>query len=278
MATSTIQALLEYEAKTPAHFCLHLHAARCGAQTVLAEEFRITPEARWREFEDHASANRYVRVDVPPGRFVVTYSADVRLDTEPVAEMPEEAPLADLPDEVFRFLLPSRYCEADAIGEVAQRLFCDDRPGLARVQAIVRWIHRNIRYRPGSSTITTSALDVLESREGVCRDFAHLAIAFCRALNIPARFVAGYVWFDDPPQDFHAVFEAWLGDRWVMFDPTGMAPPQRLVRIGSGMDATDVAFATYFGEAELLRKEVIVLEHQARPQPQRPEHAAAQVL
>jgi transglutaminase-like putative cysteine protease len=98
----------------------------------------------------------------------------------------------------------------------------------------------------------------------VCRDFAHLGITLCRALNIPARIVVGYVWFDEPPQDFHATFEAWIGGRWVLFDPTGMAPVDRLVRIGTGRDAKDVAFSTFFGCVEMKRKEIFVLEHDPR--------------
>ena len=116
-----------------------------------------------------------------------------------------------------------------------------------------------------SGTSPTGSSRRLVSGSGVCRDFAHLGITFCRALNIPARLVVGYVWFDEPPQDFHAVFEAWLDGKWVLFDPTGMAPVDRLVRIGTGRDAKDVAFATMFGTMNLARKEVMVLEHDARP-------------
>jgi transglutaminase-like putative cysteine protease len=104
-------------------------------------------------------------------------------------------------------------------------------------------------------------------RAGVCRDFAHLGITLCRALNIPARIVVGYVWFDEPPQDFHATFEVWLGGQWVLFDPTGMAPVDRLVRIGTGRDAKDVAFSTFFGQVEMTRKELEVLEHEPRRTP-----------
>jgi transglutaminase-like putative cysteine protease len=133
------------------------------------------------------------------------------------------------------------------------------------VRAIEEWIRHNILYKPGSTHSTTTAHEVFEQKAGVCRDFAHLGITFCRALNIPARLVVGYVWFDEPPQDFHAVFEAWLDGRWVLFDPTGMAPVDRLVRIGTGRDAKDVAFATMFGCLRMTRKEVTVLEHDPRP-------------
>jgi transglutaminase-like putative cysteine protease len=130
------------------------------------------------------------------------------------------------------------------------------------VQAIADWIHDSIVYEPGISDSTTTAREVFVERAGVCRDFAHLGITFCRALNIPARLVVGYVWFDEPPQDFHAVFEAWLGGQWVLFDATRMAPVDRLVRVGTGRDAKDVAFCTFFGPVRMTGKTMSVHELQ----------------
>ena len=126
---------------------------------------------------------------------------------------------------------------------------------------------------PMFNTVTANNRLIAQSNEFVSMvNFArseaitrNMAITLCRALNIPARLVAGYVWFDEPPQDFHAVFEAWLGGRWVLFDPTGMAPVDRVVRIGTGRDAKDVAFSTIFGSLRMTRKEVMVLEHDPRP-------------
>ena len=153
------------------------------------------------------------------------------------------------------------------MGPVAQQLFGNEPPGISRVRKIVKWIHDAIEYRPGSTNSTTTAQEVFVQRAGVCRDFAHLGITMCRAMNIPARIVVGYVWFDEPPQDFHATFEAWLGGQWVLFDATGMAPVDRLVRIGTGRDAKDVAFSTFFGSVEMTRKEIRVLEHEPRKTP-----------
>ena len=124
------------------------------------------------------------------------------------------------------------------------------------MQHVTQWIHDHIAYQPGSSNALTAAPQVLSQRAGVCRDFAHLGITLCRALNIPARLAVGYVRFKEPPQDFHAVFEAWLGSQWVMFDPTGLAPAERLVRVGTGTDAKDVAFATLFGPVQMSRMAV----------------------
>jgi transglutaminase-like putative cysteine protease len=144
----------------------------------------------------------------------------------------------------------------------AQQLFGDVAPGIGRVQAIADWIHDSITYEPGTSDSTTTAREVFVERAGVCRDFAHLGITFCRALNIPARLVVGYVWFEEPPQDFHAVFEAWLGGQWVLFDATRMAPVDRLVRVGTGRDAKDVAFCTFFGPVRMTGKTMNVYELQ----------------
>jgi transglutaminase-like putative cysteine protease len=109
-----------------------------------------------------------------------------------------------------------------------------------------------VLYRVGSTTATSTARDVFVQRCGVCRDLAHLAITFCRALNIPARLVSAYAAFPDPPPDFHAVIEAYLGGRWVLFDPSGMAPIDQLVRLATGRDAKDVAFATIYGPARMV--------------------------
>jgi transglutaminase-like putative cysteine protease len=125
--------------------------------------------------------------------------------------------------------------------------------GYARVQAICQWIRDHIAYSVGTSSPSTTARDALLNRTGVCRDYAHLAIAFCRALNIPARFVTAYARYSDPPPDFHAVFEASLGDRWYLFDPTLLSPPDEIVRIGTGRDASDVAFATFYGTARMQK-------------------------
>jgi transglutaminase-like putative cysteine protease len=156
-----------------------------------------------------------------------------------------------LPDAVLHNLMPTRYCESDLLARAAQKIFGDTLPGHGRVQAISDWIHEHVDYELGTTVPTTTACDVFRQRAGVCRDFAHLGITFCRALNIPARLVAGYAHFEEPPPDFHAVFEAWLGDEWVMFDPTRLVDPDDMVRIAVGRDAKDVAFATLFGPATM---------------------------
>ena len=213
-----------------------------------------------RNFCDERSGNRFIRLDAPKGMLSVNYHARVRLIAAPVPLHLDETPVTGVPDEVLRYLLPSRYCESDSMSRAAQQLFGDLPPGIGRVRAVENWIHDSIAYLPGCTSSTTTARDVFVQRAGVCRDFAHLGITLCRALNIPARLVVGYVHFDEPPQDFHAVFEAWLDGRWVLFDPTGLAPTDRLVRVGTGTDAKDVAFATIFGNVQMLCKELVVEE------------------
>ncbi|MDB5752718.1 MAG: hypothetical protein JWP65_3139 [Ramlibacter sp.] len=265
MHLSTVETVLDYEVVTPTHFCFNIEAAHWPTQKILGEQLAISSGVEPRSWIDPRSGNRFIRLDAAPGPLQVRYKAEVEVHTAPVDPASPEWPVARVPDDIFKYLLPTRYCESDVMCQTAGQLFGGHPPGIGRVQAIVEWIRKEIAYRPGSTFSTTTAHEVYRQRAGVCRDFAHLGITFCRALNIPARLVVGYVWFDEPPQDFHAVFEAWLGGRWVLFDPTGMAPVDRLVRIGTGRDAKDVAFATMFGQVRMVRKDVHVLEHDARP-------------
>jgi transglutaminase-like putative cysteine protease len=264
MHVSTVESVLEYDVKQPTHFCFNLEAAHWPTQKVLSERLAVSSGVALHCFTDERSGNRFFRFDAPTGPLVVDYKAQVEVYSEHVDENLPEIPVGQVPDAIFQYLMPTRYCESDVLASAAQQLFGNDQPGIGRVRKIVKWIHDAIEYKPGSTNSTTTAQEVFVQRAGVCRDFAHLGITMCRALNIPARIVVGYVWFDEPPQDFHAAFEAWIGGRWVLFDATGMAPVDRLVRIGTGGDAKDVAFSTFFGAVEMSRKEVNVIEHDPR--------------
>jgi transglutaminase-like putative cysteine protease len=188
----------------------------------------------------------------------VRYRATVEVAQPPSGEGARELPLIGLPGDVLSYLQSSRYCEVELTYGFALRRFGGFPAGYGRVQAICDWIKSNVDYLVGSSTVTSGARDVLANRAGVCRDFAHLGITLCRALNVPARFVTAYTRYVDPPPDFHAVFEAYLGDRWHVFDATGLADPAELIRIGTGRDASDVSFATFFGSARLVRLSPLV--------------------
>lgn len=264
MHLSTVETVLEYRVLSPTHLCFNIEAAHWPTQKILSEELAISSGVHPHRYADPRSGNRFLRLDAQPGVLRVQYKAEVELQAPVPDTALRETPVAQVPDEIFPYLLATRYCESDVLSHEVVRLFGHVAPGFARVSAIVEWIRREVRYQPGSTNSNTTAQQVFQQRTGVCRDFAHLGITFCRALNIPARIVVGYVWFDEPPQDFHALFEAWLDGQWVLFDPTGMAPVDRLVRIGTGRDAKDVAFATMFGQIQMTRKVVMVLEHDPR--------------
>ena len=247
-----IDCHLEYEVDGPTHFLFQIEAARIPGQEVVREQIVFEPSLPFRHYLHEESGNRHLRIDVPAGRLSVRYLAQVMLMPDARPQSAPETKIADLPDEVLHLLTPTRYCESDALTPAALKLFADTAPGVPRVEAITDWIANHVDYRIGSSDVSTTARDIFVQRAGVCRDFAHLGIAFCRAMNIPARFVVGYVKFEEPPPDFHAVFEAYVGGRWHLFDATGLAPVDRLVRVGTGRDAKDVAFATLYGPARML--------------------------
>ncbi len=249
--TFDIDCTLEYEVLGPSDFVFQIHAHDGMDQVVLGESLVITPDLPSHVVADPTMGHRFLRLHVDSGPVTLHYQARVRRTAQPLNPQAQELPIAALPDELLHNLNPSRFCESDELSQVSQDLFGQLPRGLSRVQAIVEWIHQNISYQIGTSNATTTASDVLASRAGVCRDFAHLGVTFCRALNIPARLVVGYARFDAPPPDFHAVFEAYLGDRWVMFDATLLSPIDKLVRVATGRDAKDVAFATIYGPATM---------------------------
>ena len=246
-----IDCRLDYEIQGRSDFLLQIHALHGRGQTVLSEALSVTPEVPLHVFADPTERHRFARVQVDSGMLAVRYRARVQRAVQPANPAAAEVPLHELPDAVLHNLMPTRYCESDLLSHAAQKIFGALPPGYGRVQAICDWIHDNVDYQVGSSDATTTARDVFARRAGVCRDFAHLGVTFCRALNIPARLVVGYARFDEPPPDFHAVFEAWLGGRWELFDATRMSPLDELVMIAAGRDAKDVAFATIFGPATM---------------------------
>ncbi len=250
--TSQIDCGLSYALGGPCDFIFSVHAALGLGQAVLSESIAIDPPVAYRVNTDPQSGNRLMRLHAEAGPLSLRYQATVVRRIEEDGLHAREVPIDEVPDDVLHNLMTTRYCESDHLSAVAFKLFGSLPTGHARVAAIADWVRTNIDYRIGASTATTTARDVFVQRAGVCRDFAHLAITFCRALNIPARLVCGYAHFAEPPQDFHAIFEAYLGGRWVMFDPTGMAPVDKLVRVATGRDAKDVAFATIFGPARMV--------------------------
>jgi transglutaminase-like putative cysteine protease len=268
-ARMEIDCTLAYQVDGSAEFIFLVHAAVGVSQSLLEESLVIEPATSFRTYSDPRSGNRFLRLQAETGPLRVTYRAVVARTYEPIDICAPEMPVHDIPDNVMRFLMPTRYCESDHLGAAAQKLFGALPQGYSRVLAISDWVRANIDYRIGSTNATTTARDVFVQRSGVCRDFAHLCVTFCRALNIPARLVCGYCAFPEPPPDFHAIFEAYLGGQWIRFDPSGMAPVEHVVRIAAGRDAKDVAFATIYGPARMtaMSPEIkIVAEYAVMPQ------------
>jgi transglutaminase-like putative cysteine protease len=219
------------------------------AQRLESSQLSVTPFAETEPFLDFYD-NPCRRLQFPAGEVHVEYHAAVSLlDKRLPMLQPVEADALHLPTETLLYTLPSRYCQSDRLLNMAQDQFGDAPLGWARVQTICEWIHRHVTYQYGTSDAGTSAYDTAAQRQGVCRDFAHLGIAFCRALGIPARYVSGYCLGLDPP-DFHAWFQAFLDGRWVSFDATKRQPRPALVIAGLGRDAADCAWSTFFGDGE----------------------------
>ncbi len=251
MTTIQVGCDLTYSVTKPTSFLFNVAAARTGHQTIIDETLQLNPVIGYEASSLGAEDIQVYRLTVEPCDLLLQYRANVELrpevyDTSGIIE----TGYSQLPNEVLPYLNPSRYCESDRLTHFALRTFGNVEPGFSRVTAICDWINSNLDYQSGSSGESTSSCDVLIQRVGVCRDYAHLAIALCRALCIPARYISGYAVALQPP-DFHGFFEAYLGSRWYLFDATRMAPVEGFVRIGTGRDAADASFATIIGEAML---------------------------
>jgi transglutaminase-like putative cysteine protease len=239
---------LTFDIAVPTPFVLMLRPRSGMQQWISREEYRLEPHVPVVEFTDDYG-NLCQRLIAPPGSFAIHTSADVMItdqtDQQPGAAFIE---IQNLPDSVLSYLLPSRYCESDRFGKMASEITSGQQPGYNQVAAIVDWLRNQIRYEPGSSFIPVSAMEVNNAGSGVCRDLAHLGIALCRSISIPARMVVGYL-YGLRPMDLHAWFEAYVGGRWYTFDATQSELRGGYVAVGYGRDATDVALYTQFGPA-----------------------------
>jgi len=258
-----------YEATWPTPTVVLVQPYPDGPHTVLREEWQLTPHQAMHAFHDRYG-NLCQRLMLPAGENILRYDAVVEVtDTwDEISPNEPQRPVEELPDDVLHYTLPSRFCLSDALSDTAWQLFGQTEPGWARVQAICDWVHNNIRFQYGTSTALTSALDIYEQRVGVCRDLTHLAVTFCRALNIPTRYVFGYipdigVPVSDEPMDFCAWMEVYLGNRWWTFDPRNNIPRIGRVLIGRGRDAVDVAMVTTYGSPNLKQMTVWADEAEA---------------
>jgi len=238
---------------TPAVFQVTPRPDQLQPVTVTDVRWDLDPARELRPYTD-MYGNDCQRVTIPAGKSVLRYDAvaEVSDETEDADEDAPELAAADLPDDVLVYTLPSRYVVPDVLAGEAWSLFSQVPPGYRRVQAVCDHVNAHLTFQYGSSTPLSTAADVHTSGYGVCRDFTHLAITFCRALSIPARYVFGYlpdmdVPVDPHPMDFAAWMEVYLGDRWWTFDPRNNRRRKGRVLIGRGRDASDVAMVTTFG-------------------------------
>ncbi len=241
---------------------LNVHPSRV-ADLRAPDELRAEPAAQMESFID-SFGNRCVRFVAQQGPLRLSNSTLVYDSGQPDRLSPDarEIPVQELPHEALRYLYNSRYCEVDRFSTIALELFGAAPPGWSRVQAICDWIHTRVSFGYQHARPTKSALDVYTERFGVCRDFQHLAVTMCRALNIPARYATGYlgdigVPASPSPMDFSAWFEVYLEDRWWTFDARHNQPRVGRVLMATGRDASDVAMTTSFGMANLTQFTVI---------------------
>jgi len=246
---------------TPMVLTLNIHDSR-RTDIVVASELRSTPDVPMRQYRD-IYGNICTRLVAPSGTLTVHADAVVRDSGLPDPVVPDaaEIPVDELPEDVLLYLLGSRYCETDRLVQMAWDLFGGTAPGWSRVQAICDHVHRRIQFGYPHANATRTAAQALEEGRGVCRDFAHSAVALCRCMNIPARYCTGYLGDIgiepvDAPMDFSAWFEAYLGGRWHTFDARHNTPRIGRVLIARGRDAADVAISNAFGQNQLLSFQV----------------------
>ena len=250
---------------------LNVHPSRTP-DLVEPDQLRIEPAVEIEQYQD-SFGNLATRFLLPPGRIRLHNSFLIEDSGQPDVQNPraEEVPVDRLPAEALRYLLASRYCEVDLLLDTAIELFGNSPRGWGRVQAICDWVHKHVTFGYEHARSSKTALDVYNERLGVCRDFQHLAVTFCRCLNIPARYVTGYLGDigvpPRPPMDFSAWFEVFLDGRWWTFDARHNAPRIGRVLMAVGRDATDVAITTSFGSARLVQFDVVTDEESDRELP-----------
>jgi len=249
---------------------LNVHPSR-SLDLLEPDEVRTEPELLVSNYFD-SFGNRCTRFVAPAGRLRLTGSTLVLDSGKPdaVKLSARECPVGDLPEDVLMYLLNSRYCEVDRFSSIAFDLFGDSQSGWQRVQAVCDWVHQKVRFDYSTARPTKTALDVFTERVGVCRDFQHLAITLCRALNIPARYATGFLGDigvpPGGPMDFSAWFEVFLDNRWWTFDARHNVPRIGRVLMATGRDASDVALTTSFGRADLCRFFVVTEEEKHKPE------------
>ena len=249
--------LFDVPSSAPMLLKVYLHPSHL-AQVKKPEGLQIEPETAVEEFVDDFG-NRVSRLVLPAGRVRLVNEAVLSVNSQPDLVNPraQQHPVESLPLEVLPYLLGSRYCEVDRLSEIAWNLFDQTPTGWERVQAVCDWVHNHIRFGYEYARSSKTAYEVYTEGRGVCRDFAHLAVTFCRCLNIPARYAAGYLGEigvppTNLPMDFSSWFEAYLDNQWYTFDARHNVPRVGRILISRGRDAVDTALTTSFKPVNLL--------------------------
>ena len=242
-------AQLDYTVNGEASILASVKCLRSASQKLLSENFNANRVVELEDLDVDSAVGRSTRIKVSePGPLTLNYTAQVETSFELVeGESLAHPILSDLTGAILPFLYPSRYCQSDRLRNFATDIAEDQTTAFGKASAVIAWVNSSISYSVGFSGPSDSSIDTLLNRQGVCRDFAHLAISLLRALSIPARYVTVYA-HQLQPQDFHACLEAYIGGRWCFFDPTHLAPLNGVVKIARGRDAADVAVANLFGD------------------------------
>jgi transglutaminase-like putative cysteine protease len=247
---------MSFDIQDESTFILMLRPRSGVQQWVSQERYEVHPRVQVTEYTD-GFGNLCQRLWIQGGRLEVRTSAQV--DVADKIERNPGAIMVDthmLPDYVVCYLLPSRYCESDRLNSLAMSIVADATPGYAQVAALVAWVRSRLVYVPGSVSEPLSALELLEKPVGICRDMAHLAMALCRSINLPARMCVGYL-YGLEPMDMHAWFEVFLEGRWQIFDPTQTMDQHGYVVLAYGRDAADVAMYNQFGLPAIIERQLV---------------------
>ncbi|MEY5049505.1 MAG: hypothetical protein RLZZ175_2864 [Bacteroidota bacterium] len=259
-----IKSELVYEVYADTAFFLNIQVAKSRSQHVISELFTVSNNIVYKEFSLANNDTRFLKFNAKQGQTIqINYQTEVEVFCKQISrnQLLQATAITDLDNEVLPFIAPSRHCESDKFIKFVNKEFGYYTSNFEKVLAINDWIFNNIDYTPGVTSSNTSANDTLVQREGVCKDFAHLGIALCRALDIPARYFTSYTYQLAPP-DIHACFEAYIAGEWIVFDPTKLAPLNGLVKIANGKDATEAPVASFYGNTycTLMNIECIAIE------------------
>jgi transglutaminase-like putative cysteine protease len=251
-----VSANVAYKAVSASTLILNIQPYRSANQMVLEEHFETIPFLKMKELNSVSGEKRFKIIEIPEaGDIQISYKAIVENQFSIIpAERLDDVPISLMPASALNYLNPSRYCQSDRLYRFAYHQFGSHQHAYQKVMAVRDWIYTNVQYG-GFTTAQTSAYDTITEQIGVCRDFAHLGVALCRALTIPARYFTGYAYNLTPP-DFHACFEVYLGGSWIVIDATKLAPLNGLVKIATGVDAVDTAFASIFGNLQFINMNV----------------------